>query len=34
MGGEAEEMTREEAVRFLVRHPEKFGHMVGLTLEE
>lgn len=24
-------MTRTEAVRFLVRHPEKFGRMVGFT---
>ena len=24
-------MTRTEAVRFLTRHPEKFGRMVGFT---
>ena len=24
-------MTREEAVRFLTRHPEKFGRMIGFT---
>ena len=24
-------MTREDAVRFLVRHPERFGQMVGFT---
>ena len=24
-------MTRQEAVRFLTRHPEKFGRMVGFT---
>lgn len=24
-------MTRTEAVRFLVKHPEKFGQMVGFT---
>ena len=24
-------MTRAEAVNFLLKHPEKFGHMVGFT---
>ena len=24
-------MTRREAVNFLLKHPEKFGHLVGFT---
>lgn len=31
MEGAAEKMTQQQAVRFLVQHPEKFGQMVGFT---
>jgi len=30
-GGDQKTMTRQEAVRFFVKTPYKFGHMVGFN---